>query len=161
MPQGLAARLADATAHGAPLEPGPGATNVFIGGMPAWRGARAAAVAEIVSAAAAAVAAIAQAQAVAAAAAGTPTGPAAQANFLKTVADEVARVSSLMTRVGGDTIACPVLKGPVPDGRGVVVTGSQTVLVGGFPACRVGDTIQEATSVNTIAAGCQTVVIGG
>jgi uncharacterized Zn-binding protein involved in type VI secretion len=25
------------TSHGTPLSPGPGSTNVFIGGMPAWR----------------------------------------------------------------------------------------------------------------------------
>ena len=33
----FAARIADPTTHGAPLAPGPGSTNVFIGGMPAWR----------------------------------------------------------------------------------------------------------------------------
>lgn len=32
-----AARVADTTAHGTPLGPGPGSTNVLIGGMPAWR----------------------------------------------------------------------------------------------------------------------------
>lgn len=31
-----AARVLDQTAHGTPLT-GPGSTNVFIGGMPAWR----------------------------------------------------------------------------------------------------------------------------
>lgn len=34
----LAARIGDPTAHGTPLGPGPGSSNVFIGGMPAWRG---------------------------------------------------------------------------------------------------------------------------
>ena len=33
----LAARVGDMTAHGTPLAPGPGSTNVLIGGMPAWR----------------------------------------------------------------------------------------------------------------------------
>lgn len=33
----LAARVGDQTAHGTPLAPGPGSTNVLIGGMPAWR----------------------------------------------------------------------------------------------------------------------------
>jgi uncharacterized Zn-binding protein involved in type VI secretion len=33
----LAARVGDVTAHGTPLAPGPGSTNVLIGGMPAWR----------------------------------------------------------------------------------------------------------------------------
>lgn len=33
----FAARLSDMTSHGTPLAPGPGSTNVLIGGMPAWR----------------------------------------------------------------------------------------------------------------------------
>lgn len=32
-----AARVGDQTGHGTPLAPGPGSTNVLIGGMPAWR----------------------------------------------------------------------------------------------------------------------------
>lgn len=32
-----AARIGDPTAHGIPLAPGPGSSNVLIGGMPAWR----------------------------------------------------------------------------------------------------------------------------
>ena len=32
-----AARVGDTTSHGTPLGPGPGAVNVLIGGMPAWR----------------------------------------------------------------------------------------------------------------------------
>lgn len=34
-----AARVGDQTNHGTPLSPGPGSTNVLIGGMPAWRAA--------------------------------------------------------------------------------------------------------------------------
>lgn len=34
-----AARAGDMTSHGTPLAPGPGSTNVLIGGMPAWRAA--------------------------------------------------------------------------------------------------------------------------
>lgn len=34
-----AARVGDATTHGAPLSPGPGSTNVLIGNRPAWRAA--------------------------------------------------------------------------------------------------------------------------
>lgn len=33
----MAARVADLTMHLGPLAPGPGSSNVFIGGMPAWR----------------------------------------------------------------------------------------------------------------------------
>ena len=32
-----AARVGDMTSHGTPLAPGPGSTDVLIGGMPAWR----------------------------------------------------------------------------------------------------------------------------
>jgi len=32
-----AARVGDLTGHGTPLAPGPGAPNVLIGGLPAWR----------------------------------------------------------------------------------------------------------------------------
>ena len=35
----LAARVGDMTSHGTPLTPGPGSTNVLIGGLPAWRAA--------------------------------------------------------------------------------------------------------------------------
>lgn len=33
----FAARVGDQTSHGTPLGPGPGSTDVLIGGMPAWR----------------------------------------------------------------------------------------------------------------------------
>jgi uncharacterized Zn-binding protein involved in type VI secretion len=32
-----AARITDSTTHGTPLAPGPGSSNVLIGGLPAWR----------------------------------------------------------------------------------------------------------------------------
>jgi uncharacterized Zn-binding protein involved in type VI secretion len=32
-----AARVGDQTSHGTPLGPGPGSSNVLIGGAPAWR----------------------------------------------------------------------------------------------------------------------------
>ena len=161
MPGGAAARIGDMTAHGGPLGPGPGSPNVFIGGMPAWKGVGPAGAAAIVAAAAAALSTIMQAQAVATAAAGSPAGPAAQANLVKTCAEQVANMAGQMVGSGADNIACPIVKVVIPDGPGIVVTGSQTVIINGFPACRAGDTIQEATSVNTVAAGCPTVLIGG
>ena len=161
MPKGPAARVGDISAHGGSLAPGPGSTTVFIGGMPAWRGVGPAGAAAIVGAASAALSAIMQAQAVATAAAGTPAGPAAQANLVKTCAEQVANVASQMLSTGADNVACPIVKVVIPDGPGIVTSGSQTVLIGGFPACRVGDTIQEVTSVNSIAVGCPTVLIGG
>jgi uncharacterized Zn-binding protein involved in type VI secretion len=36
-PAPMGARVGDLTVHGAPLAPGPGSPNVFIGGLPAWR----------------------------------------------------------------------------------------------------------------------------
>jgi hypothetical protein len=134
---------------------------VFIGGKPAWRGVGPAGAAAIVAAAAGALSAIMQAQAAATAAAGSPAGPAAQANLVKTCAEQVANVANQMLGTGADNIACTIVKVVIPDGPGIVITGSQTVLIGGFPACRVGDSIQEVTSVNAIAVGCPTVMIGG
>lgn len=32
-----AARVGDQSSHGTPLAPGPGSTNVLVGGRPAWR----------------------------------------------------------------------------------------------------------------------------
>ena len=161
MPKGFAARVGDTTAHGGALAPGPGSPTVFIGGQPAWLGLGAAGVAAIIAAANAALSNIMQAQAVANAAAGTPAGPAAQANLVKTCVEQVANVASQMLNTGASNIACPVVKVVIPDGPGLVINGSQTVMIGGSPACRVGDTIQEVTSVNSVAMGCPTVVIGG
>ncbi|NET15983.1 MAG: hypothetical protein F6K08_25755 [Okeania sp. SIO1H6] len=50
---------------------------------------------------------------------------------------------------------------PPPHGNGVVITGSNTVLINGLPACRQGDMIQETVSVNSITGGCSSVLIGG
>ena len=129
--------------------------------MPAWRGVSAAVAAGIVSSAATALGAIMEAQAADTAAAGTPAAPAAKANLMKTIAEQIAKLSTQMLTTGADNIACPIVKVVIPDGSGVVINGSQTVLIGGFPACRVGDMIQEVTSVNSIAVGCPTVIIGG
>ncbi|MEO6527534.1 MAG: PAAR domain-containing protein, partial [Gemmatimonadaceae bacterium] len=109
----------------------------------------------------AAAASIAQAQAVATAAAGTPGAAAAQANLAKTAIEQVANVSNAMVGSGADTFTCPIVKVVIPDGMGVVMTGSQTVLINKFPASRMGDMIQEATAPSTVAAGCPTVMIGG
>jgi uncharacterized Zn-binding protein involved in type VI secretion len=158
---GPAARISDMTAHGSPLAPGPGSTNVFIGGLPAWRGMSAAAVAALLAAVAKAAENVAKAQAAATAAAGTPAGPAAQANVAKTAADGVAKIASMLAGSGADIHACPIVKLVIPDGPGVVITGSQTVQINGLPACRMGDVIQEASSVNSIVLGLPTVMVGG
>ena len=156
-----AARIGDPTAHGSPLAGSPGSPTVLIGGMPAWRGISAAAAATLAAAVAQGAAAIAQASAIATAAAGTPGAAAAQANLAKTAVDTVAGLSSTMASMPGDLHACPIVKVVIPDGPGLVITPSQTVMINGMGAARMGDSIQEATSVSTVAAGCTNVLIGG
>ncbi|MFD1686076.1 PAAR domain-containing protein [Halobellus litoreus] len=55
---------------------------------------------------------------------------------------------------------CPLVTGVVPHVGGVVVPGSSSVLINGFPAARQGDSIVESGPPNSIAAGCPTVIIG-
>ncbi|MGA9669928.1 MAG: PAAR domain-containing protein [Terracidiphilus sp.] len=99
-----AARVADPTTHGAPLAPGPGSTDVLIGGMPAWR--------------------------------------------------------ALM-----DQHACPLASITGPDGVGMVMMGSPTVMIDYMMACRMGDIVVEVPGLamgpmNPIIMGCPTVMIG-
>jgi len=155
-----AARIADMTAHGSPLAPGPGSTNVLIGGMPAWRGLSAAGAAALAATIAKGMENIAKAAAAQTAAAGTPGAPAAAANLAKAVAAAVADAAAAMAGSGADIHACPIVKVLIPDGPGVVITPSQTVMINGMGACRMGDVIQEATSVNAVALGLPTVEIG-
>lgn len=155
-----AARIADMTAHGSPLAPGPGSINVLIGGMPAWRGLSAAGAAALALTIAKGAAGIAKATAAQTLAAGTPGAPAAATNLAKAVADAVADAAAAMASSGADIHACPIVKVLIPDGPGVVITPSQTVLINGMGACRMGDVIQEATMVNAIAIGLPTVLIG-
>jgi uncharacterized Zn-binding protein involved in type VI secretion len=60
-----------------------------------------------------------------------------------------------------DVHACPLANGPQPHGGGVVLAGSATVRINGFPAARMGDAIVEVGAVNSIVAGHPTVNIGG
>lgn len=161
MPTGPAARMGDMTAHGGPLVPGPPSTTVLIGGQPAWLGMSAAGAAALASTFSTGMTNIAAATAANAAAAGSPAAPAAAANLAATIAQSVANMTSLMSSSGASMNTCPIVKVLVPDGPGVVITPSQTVIINGMGACRVGDVIQEATSVNTIAQGLPTVIIGG
>ncbi len=161
MPTGPAARIGDMTAHGSPLAPGPPSPDVLIGGMPAWLGVSAAALDAIMAAVAQAAESVAKAAAANAAAAGTPGAAAASANLAKVAADGVAAVGNAMAASGASVHACPIVKVLIPDGPGVDITPSATVTINGKPACRAGDTIQEMTSVNAIAVGDPTVIIGG
>ena len=63
-------------------------------------------------------------------------------------------------RATSDTHACPLSDGPKPHGGGVVAKGSATVLIGGMPAARVGDTTGHGTPLSP-GPGCPTVLIGG
>jgi uncharacterized Zn-binding protein involved in type VI secretion len=60
-----------------------------------------------------------------------------------------------------DVHACPVVKVLVPDGGGVVMLGSPTVLIDFQMACRVKDIVVEIPGgPNPIVMGCPTVIIG-
>lgn len=163
MPIGPAARMGDLTAHGGPLAPGPPSTNVFIGGQPAWLGMTAAAVAALAAVIANGVKDIADktAKATAAAALGPVASAKAQADLVEATAKAASDTAAAMTSSGVSMNACPIVKLLVPDGIGVVIMPSQTVLINKWGACRMGDMIQEVTSVNTIAQGFPTVIIGG
>lgn len=155
-----AARLGDMTAHGSPLAGSPGSPTVFIGKRPAWRGITAAQAAALAATIQRGAERIAEASARVVAASGTPAAAAAVADFNRTVADAAADAASM---IGGfqDIHSCPVVKVVVPDGVGVVINGSQTVLINNLAACRMGDTIQETTCVNSIVMAEMTVLIGG
>lgn len=163
MPTGPAARIGDLTAHGGPLAPGPPSPNVFIGGQPAWLGMTAAAAAALAATIAAGAKNVADktAKASAAAALGPAASAKAQADLAEATAKAATDTANAMTGSGVSTNACPVVKLLVPDGIGVVIMPSQTVLINNWGACRVGDMIQEVTSVNSIAQGQLNVIIGG
>ena len=63
-------------------------------------------------------------------------------------------------RAGSDTHICPLSDGPKPHMGGVVAMGSTSVLIGGLPAARMGDSIVEVGAPNTIVVGDPTVMIG-
>jgi uncharacterized Zn-binding protein involved in type VI secretion len=164
MPKGPAARLTDPTVHGGVLVPGPPSPNVIIGKLPAWLGltaAGAAALAKVIADGAKDVADK-TAKAAAAATAGPIVSAKAQADLAEATKNAAENTANAMMNSGVSYNICPVIKLLVPDGIGVVITPSQTVIINKWGACRVGDTIQEVTSVNAIAPPCETtVIIGG
>jgi uncharacterized Zn-binding protein involved in type VI secretion len=166
MPTGPAARITDNVMHPLPpvLTPGPGSMNVIIGYLPAWRGIPAAAAAALQAAKQVSDIAIQTAEAATVAAAGTPGAPAAYAAEQAAKAASLASLGSMISGMAGmsDIHAC-VTPSPVPPhGPGVVVDGSQTVLINNMPACRMGDTIIEPLGPpNKIMKGEMTVIIGG
>ncbi len=166
MPTGPAARITDNVMHPLPpvLTPGPGSMNVLIGFLPAWRGIPAAAAAALQAAKQVSDIAIQTAEAATLAAAGTPGAPAAYAAEQAAKTAALSALSSTISGMAGmsDIHAC-VTPSPVPPhGPGVVIDGSQTVLINNMPACRMGDTIIEPLGPpNKIMKGEMTVIIGG
>ena len=166
MPKGPAARVMDQVLHPLPgmLLPGPGSMNVIIGGKPAWRGVPAAAAAALQAAKQVSDAALQVAAGATLAAAGTPGAPAAKAAEEAAKTAALSAMSSAITSGAGgaDIHNCLTLMPPQPHGPGVVIDGSQTVLINNLPACRVGDTILEALGPpNKIMMGLPAVIIGG
>src|SRR5215472_4272201 len=162
MPGKPAARLTDNVAHPAPplLTPGPGSPTVLIGNLPAWRGVPAAAAAALQAAKQISDTVIMVAEAATIAAAGTPGAPAEEA----TKAACAAQMGSMITGMAGgaDIHTCATPLPIPPHGPGVVIDGSQTVLINGLQACRMGDTVLEAVGPpNKIVKGETTVLIGG
>ncbi|WP_034997003.1 PAAR domain-containing protein [Beijerinckia mobilis] len=161
-----AARMTDPVVHPLPpvLTPGPGSLNVFIGGLPAWRGVGGIAAAAVQSAKAVSDAVIQTAEAATLASVGTPGLPAAKAAEEATKAAAAASMGSMISSAAGgaDIHVCSTPLPIPPHGPGVVVDGSMTVFINGLPGCRQGDTIVEAIGPpNKIAMGCPTVFIGG
>lgn len=150
MPGKPAARLGDMTAHGSPLSPGTGSPDVSIRKKPAWRGLPVASVGQLLQSA--------QNAAESAIKVVSATDEIERAKHLVAIAQEAASMAQTMGST--DQHGCPVTKGPVADGNGVVINGSLTVSINGLPACRMGDTIQEITNVNKIVEGEPSVSIG-
>lgn len=146
------------------LTPGPGSMNVMIGFLPAWRGIPAAAAAALQAAKQVSDIAIQTAEAATAAAAGTPGAPAAYAAEQAAKTAALSALSSMISGMAGmsDIHLCTTPSPVPPHGPGVVVDGSQTVLINNMPACRMGDTIIEPLGPpNKIMKGEMTVIIGG
>ncbi|HYP28080.1 MAG TPA: PAAR domain-containing protein [Blastocatellia bacterium] len=160
-----AARVTDNVAHPLPgvLQPGPGSPNVMIGNLPAWRGVPAAVAGALSAAKAVSDAAIKAAEIATAAAAGTPGLPAVKAAEETVKATAAAAMGSMISSMAGmaDIHVCATPLPIPPHGPGVVINGSQTVLINNLPACRLGDTILEAVGPpDTIIKGDLTVIIG-
>lgn len=166
MPTGPAARITDPVVHPLPpiLIPGPGSPNVFIGFLPAWRGVLAAVAQALQGPKQIATTAIQTAVTATAAAAGTPAAPAAYAAEQVVKGTVLAAMSALIlsSAMGADIHMCVTPLPIPPHGPGVVIDGSQTVIINMLAACRQGDSILEAAGpMNKIAKGFPTVIIGG
>lgn len=154
-----AARVTDMTIHGTPFVPGMGSPDVLIGGLPALRAMSPAAVASFV-ALLAQIAVNTQKLAAALTSSNAPAALEAGNNLKDQVPDAVNMIA------GMDQIICPMLLlkiGGPPNGPGVIVGGSTTVLINNLPAGRATDQIREVAALdpNMVAVGFPTVIIGG
>lgn len=159
------ARLSDSVSHPLPpvLTGVPTSPNILIGYKPVWKGIPAAAAASLKTAQQAAEATIQVAIAVTKAASGSPAYPAAKAAEEATKAAALASMSSMISSIsmGADIHLCTTPYPLPPHGPGLVIDGSQTVIINNLPAARQGDTVLEAIGgANKIAMGCSTVIIG-
>lgn len=154
-----AARVSDMTAHGSPMVPGIGSTNVIVGNLPAWRAMAPGAVVAFLALVAKLLLNV---QKLSAALTSNNVVAAAQAG--KALSEQVPAAANMIASM--DQIVCPMLllriAGP-PHGAGVMTSGSTTVMINNLPAGRVGDQIRELLSPepNTPVVGCMTVIIGG
>lgn len=160
-----AARITDPVMHPLPpvLTPGPGSMNVLIGNLPAWRGVPAAVAAALQAAKQVSDTVIKAAEAATVAASGTPGAPAAKAAEEATKTACGAAMGAAISAAAGmaDIHVCVTPLPLPPHGPGVVIDGSQTVLINNLPACRMGDSVLEALGpLNKIMMGCPTVLIG-
>ncbi len=152
MPKGPAARVGDMTGHGDKLgKPGPGSSDVFIGGKKAWRGFSPGMATQFLEIIADTLQDMKDNQ---------------KYRDKKTIYDlkkddEADEVSSSS---GVDFHACTKQTNPLPappDMIGAVIDGSSSVFINKFAACRRGDTIAEVgTTTNKITTGCTSVIIG-
>jgi len=173
-----AVRVTDSTAHGFPLNPGPGSTNVIIGWLPAWRAVPAALAAGLQAMQQGFDKAATVAESATKAASGTPGQPAALAAEAAVKAAAVSAFSAAISAAQGASAGLTAMSGNgTPDihscmmprltapgcfhGPGVVLQGSTTVMINGLPATRVGDKVVEALGgPDNILTGELTVNIG-
>lgn len=70
------------------------------------------------------------------------------------------RIGGLSAARLNDLHTCPMVTGVVPHVGGPIAMGNTTVLIEGLPAARVGDAVICTGPPDTIAMGCETVLIG-
>ena len=160
-----AARITDNVLHPLPpiLTGGPTAVTVIIGFLPAWRGIGAAGAGDIKGGKTESEIRIKKAEAATKLASGTPGQAAAETNEAKVKLEESIGMATKIMQAAAmtDIHACATPLPLPPHGPGVVTSPSETVIVAGMPAARMGDEITEAIGPpNKIAMGCMTVLIG-